>query len=224
MKSKKLSFGFYTSHRATRLCRFLASPLRGDTAIGMVLHDGEPSSELQRLCDKNAIPLICVDYKKLGIDKKQRSSYVSGILLDELTTRKVDYCFSFGAHLLVGKLLDIYRNRIINFHPSLLPAFPGIKAVDQAINYGALLIGNTAHFIDEGVDTGAIIMQSFLTRKEYSGYDSVLDLQLTMLAQIIKWLEEDRVKIKGRTVQIRDACFARDCFIPNIEFELTEIK
>jgi phosphoribosylglycinamide formyltransferase-1 len=187
----------------------------------MVLHDGTPSDELERLCDENGIDLIYIDYAKLDVTKCDRNEYLSAILLKQLLACNVDYCFCFGFRILVGNLLEIYRNRIINFHPSLLPSFPGLKAVDQAIEYGSPLLGNTAHFIDEGVDTGPIIMQSFLSRVAFNGYDSVLDLQVPMLAQIIKWLEEDRIEIAGRIVQVRSAIFDNGFFIPNIEFELT---
>ena len=52
-----------------------------------------------------------------------------------------------------------FRNRILNVHPSLLPAFPGVRAIEQAVSYGARVTGVTVHFVDEGVDTGAIVLQ-----------------------------------------------------------------
>jgi phosphoribosylglycinamide formyltransferase-1 len=55
--------------------------------------------------------------------------------------------------------VERFRNRVINVHPALLPAFPGIDAVQQAIDHGAKVTGVTVHFVDEGVDSGPIIMQ-----------------------------------------------------------------
>ncbi|HNX91353.1 MAG TPA: formyltransferase family protein [Candidatus Omnitrophota bacterium] len=222
MKNNSVKFGFYTSNRATRLRKFLSGPLRGNSIIGMVLHDGIPSDELKNLCDQNGIDLMAVDYVELGVDKSRRNKYLSDVLLEQLVARGVDYCFCFGSCILVGDLLRVFRNRIINFHPSLLPAFPGIKAVDQAIEYGARFLGNTAHFIDEGVDTGPIIMQSIISAEAFSGYDSVLDQQLLMLAQIIKWLEQGRIEVSGRKVNVRDAVCDDLTFMPNVEPDLLQ--
>ena len=78
----------------------------------------------------------------------------------------------------MGKLLEAYRNKIINFHPSLLPSYPGLNAIDKAIEGNSLLLGNTAHFIDEKVDTGPIIMQSILPISLFNHYEDVLSLQI----------------------------------------------
>jgi phosphoribosylglycinamide formyltransferase 1 len=61
--------------------------------------------------------------------------------------------------ILTEGFIGRFRDRVINVHPSLLPAFPGLAAVQQAIDHGVKLIGVTVHFVDEGVDTGAIILQ-----------------------------------------------------------------
>jgi phosphoribosylglycinamide formyltransferase 1 len=61
--------------------------------------------------------------------------------------------------LLAPEFVERFRNRVINVHPALLPAFPGIDAVQQAIDHGAKVTGVTVHFVDEGVDSGPIIMQ-----------------------------------------------------------------
>jgi phosphoribosylglycinamide formyltransferase-1 len=61
--------------------------------------------------------------------------------------------------LLDAAFIARYPDRIINVHPSLLPAFPGLAAVQQAVDYGVRVFGVTVHFVDEGVDTGAVILQ-----------------------------------------------------------------
>ena len=61
--------------------------------------------------------------------------------------------------LLSGGFLERFRGRVINVHPALLPAFPGLRAVEQALEYGVKVFGVTVHFVDEGVDTGPVILQ-----------------------------------------------------------------
>lgn len=61
--------------------------------------------------------------------------------------------------LLSGAFLDRFRGRVINVHPALLPAFPGLRAVQQAVAYGVKVFGVTVHFVDEGVDSGPVILQ-----------------------------------------------------------------
>ncbi len=61
--------------------------------------------------------------------------------------------------LLSGGFLERFRGRVINVHPALLPAFPGLHAVEQALDYGVKVFGVTVHFVDEGVDTGPVILQ-----------------------------------------------------------------
>ena len=61
--------------------------------------------------------------------------------------------------LLSAALIDRFRGRIVNVHPSLLPAFPGVRAIEQALDYGVRVTGVTVHFVDEGVDSGPIILQ-----------------------------------------------------------------
>jgi phosphoribosylglycinamide formyltransferase-1 len=61
--------------------------------------------------------------------------------------------------LLTRTMLDGFKNRIVNIHPSLLPAFPGVDAQEQAFDYGVKVTGCTVHLVDEGTDTGPILMQ-----------------------------------------------------------------
>ena len=79
---------------------------------------------------------------------------------DWLEAQGVELVVLAGYMAILGEaFIGRFRDKIINIHPSLLPAFPGLAAVQQAIDYGVKLVGVTVHFVDEGVDTGAIILQ-----------------------------------------------------------------
>jgi phosphoribosylglycinamide formyltransferase-1 len=90
-----------------------------------------------------------------------------------------------------------FPDRIVNVHPSLLPAFPGLAAVQQALDYGAKLFGATVHFVDEGVDTGAIILQSAIPLPPDADAPTALDLlrpiEHTLLPDAIRLIAAGRL-------------------------------
>ncbi|MFP5108364.1 phosphoribosylglycinamide formyltransferase [Neobacillus sp. C211] len=99
----------------------------------------------------------------LAKDYSNKQAYELGIL-DELTQRKVDFIVLAGYMRLLGNvLLQAYDRKIINVHPSLLPAFAGKDAIGQALDYGVKVTGVTVHYVDEGMDTGPIIAQQAVT-------------------------------------------------------------
>jgi phosphoribosylglycinamide formyltransferase 1 len=81
-------------------------------------------------------------------------------IADWLTAREVELVVLAGyMQLLAPEFLARFPQRVINVHPALLPAFPGLNAVEQALAYGVKVFGVTVHFVDEGVDTGPVILQ-----------------------------------------------------------------
>ena len=99
-----------------------------------------------------------------------------------------------------------FENRIINIHPSLLPAFPGRDAQKQALDYGAKITGCTCHFIDEGVDTGPVILQAPVSIEDRDDYASlskkILKEEHRILAESVKMFCEGRINIIDRKVFI----------------------
>lgn len=82
------------------------------------------------------------------------------IILQQLKEREIEFIILAGYMRLIGpELLGAFRHRIVNVHPSLLPAFPGKDAIGQALGSGVTITGVTVHFVDEGMDTGPIIAQ-----------------------------------------------------------------
>lgn len=115
-------------------------------------------------------------------------------------------CLAGFMRLLSPEFVSLFRDRILNIHPSLLPSFPGLHAQRQALEYGAKISGCTVHFVDKGLDTGPIIIQKstpvFSYDTEETLSDRILRDEHLIYPKAIKMITESRVKILGRTVQI----------------------
>jgi len=106
-------------------------------------------------------------------DYASKEAYETEIL-KKLKRANVQWIALAGYMRIVGKtLLDAYENRIVNIHPSLLPAFPGKDAVKQALDAGVKVSGVTIHYVDEGIDTGPIIAQEPVTVFSNDTYESL---------------------------------------------------
>lgn len=151
--------------------------------------------------------------KTIVFDRETYSKALSDEILKVLKN-KVNLIVLAGFTSILNKdFIENFKNKIINIHPSLIPNFCGkgmygIKVHEAAINYGVKVSGCTVHFVDEGTDTGAIILQK--TVNVY-GEDSAESLQKRILLEehkalpeAIKLIGEDRVKIKGRVVYIKE--------------------
>ena len=104
-------------------------------------------------------------------------------------------------------LLGAFPNRVVNVHPALLPAFPGRHAQRQALEYGVKITGCTVHFVDEGVDTGPIILQAPVPVAEDDDEDRlaarILVEEHRTLVEALRLLAEGRLTVDGRRVRIR---------------------
>lgn len=100
-----------------------------------------------------------------------------------------------------------YRNRILNVHPTLLPAFPGAHPVADTLHYGVKVTGVTVHFVDEDVDSGPIIAQTAVpvldTDDEESLHARIQIEEHKLYPQVIKWYAQDKLKIEGRRVIVQ---------------------
>jgi len=221
-----MKIAFYVSNNAARLTKAVKQLVEHHELnnlldeIKFIFRDSEVNDELYIICNMLGIRFIQNNMQ----DVKDKSSAVSDKLFQLVKEMNIDYLIVFGSRILKGEILSEYKNRIINFHPSLLPAFPGIKSIDQAVKYGSFLLGNTAHFIDEGIDTGSIIMQNIYVLNGDIDYDEILDRQIPMLFQILIWLRDNRIIVADRRVSIKNAKYSLDDFIPNLEIKYQFLK
>jgi phosphoribosylglycinamide formyltransferase-1 len=106
-------------------------------------------------------------------DRDTRDAAVAGWLAE----RGVELVVLAGyMQLLGGDFLARFPDRVINVHPALLPAFPGLDAIGQALAYGVKVFGVTVHFVDEGVDSGPVILQRAIDLPDATSVDDVHDL------------------------------------------------
>jgi phosphoribosylglycinamide formyltransferase-1 len=128
-------------------------------------------------------------------------------IADELKRRNAELVVLAGFMRMIGKpLIDAFPNRIMNIHPALLPAFPGLHGQTQAIDYGVKIAGCTVHFVDEGVDTGPIIIQAAVPAypddTEETLSERILRLEHKIYPEAIRLFSEGRLKVDGRIVRI----------------------
>lgn len=129
-------------------------------------------------------------------------------IADELKKRDVELVVLAGFMRIVRKpLLDAFPNRIMNIHPAILPSFRGLHGQRQAIEYGAKISGCSVHFVDEGVDTGPIIIQAAISVSPDDNEESlsarILRLEHKILPEAIRLFSEGRISVEGRVVKIK---------------------
>jgi phosphoribosylglycinamide formyltransferase 1 len=129
-------------------------------------------------------------------DREARDAAVG----DWLEEREVDLIVLAGyMQLLSPTFVQRFANRIVNVHPALLPAFPGLEAVQQALDHGSQVTGVTVHFVDEGVDSGPIIMQRAVPVPPSRDWDELEEqihaTEHTLLPETIRLIAAGRVRI-----------------------------
>lgn len=188
------NYAIYCSGNATRVIKFYKKYNITEFPLKIIVYDGGNLVIEEEL--KNVFGEKLINFKHdITLTKKQQSDSFSSFLLNQFKTKEIDFVFCFGSKILKKKLINQFKNKIINFHPSLLPKYPGLNSIDQAIQNNESELGNTAHYIDEGVDTGQIILQSRINSKEFVNYDTVLDLQIEMLRILWNTIENDPNKL-----------------------------
>jgi phosphoribosylglycinamide formyltransferase-1 len=124
--------------------------------IAIVVSDVADSGILQRARERG----LPSEFIAPGKFRTKLDDDAERILIEKLQEAKVDLIVLAGfMRILKGEFLRVFANRVVNIHPSLLPAFPGLESWKQALDYGVKFTGCTVHFVDQGVDTGSIIAQ-----------------------------------------------------------------
>lgn len=209
-----LKIAVLVSRRGSNLQAIIDSIGSGElpAEILCVISDKPGAFGLER-ARKHGIQAVVVDYKRIaGDDAKTRGraslrdAYES-ILLETLKRYNPDLICLAGYMRIVGKdVISAFKNRIVNIHPALLPSFPGLDSQKQALEYGVKISGCTVHFVDEGCDTGPVILQKSVPVLEGDTEASlsarILEQEHKAYPEAIRLIAEGRVRIEGRKVRI----------------------
>ncbi len=191
------------SGRGSNLQAIIDSIEEGDleARISVVISDARDAYALLR-AKKHGIEAVFVDPEKYSSKELYEKE-----VLKTLEKHNAELVLLAGYMRILGKtLLSAYKNRILNIHPALLPAFPGLHAQKQAFEQGVKVAGCTVHFVDEKLDGGPIIMQSCVEVKEddtdKSLADRILEQEHKIYPEAVKLFVENRLSIEGRKVKI----------------------
>jgi phosphoribosylglycinamide formyltransferase-1 len=167
-----MKLGVLASGAGTNLQAILDT-VHGRDGISLVAvasdQSGAPALERARLAGIETAVFTADDHP----DRAARDAAVAAWLAE----RGVELVVLAGYMQLLGRdFLARFPDRVINVHPALLPAFPGLDAIGQALAYGVKVFGVTVHFVDEGVDSGPVILQRAIELPEATDVDEVHDL------------------------------------------------
>lgn len=177
--------------------------LLGDGRIELLVSD-KPEAPVAQRAEDAGLPALLLRPK----DFASREDYEAEIVA-ELQRREIGLIVLAGyMRLITPVLLTPYAGRIINVHPSLLPAFAGKDAIQQALDYGVKLTGVTVHFVDGGMDTGPVIAQRSVVVRDNDTADSLAErihkVEYELYPEVVGALASGKVELDGRKTIIRE--------------------
>jgi len=201
---KKKTVSFLISGRGSNFSAVAEKIIAGKIKAkpGIVISNKDNAAGLEK-AGEYGMKTFFVDPKKFPSREDHENEIIR--LLDEHNT---DLVIAAGyMRILSSRFVSAFKNRIINIHPALLPSFPGVDGQKQALDYGVRFTGCTSHFIDEGTDTGPIILQSVIAI-EQDDTEASLSLRILkeehrILPESVKLFCEDRLEVRGRKVYIK---------------------
>lgn len=195
--------GVLVSGSGTNLQALLDAEASGALAaqVRVVISNKPGVAALDRAA-RHAVPAVVISHK----DHLTREGF-DRALVEALRAHEVELVVLAGfMRLLTPVFLDAFPMRVINVHPSLLPAFPGVDAQAQALAYGAKVTGCTVHFVDAGVDTGPIIAQAPVPVLDDDTVDTlrarILREEHRALVAAVNAVAQGRARVEGRRVTL----------------------
>lgn len=199
----KMVLGVLASGRGSNLQAILDAIDAGrlSAKIGVVISDNPDANVIKRSIEWD-VPVVCIERKQY----ESKEAWETAIA-DELNVHQAELVVLAGfMRILSPYFVNRLSGRVMNIHPSLLPAFPGRNAQEQAVNHAVKVSGCTVHFIDEGMDSGPIILQEAVPLEEGDTPETlaerILHVEHVLYPRAIGLYCEGRLKVEGRRVTI----------------------
>jgi len=201
--TRRLRIGVLASGGGSNLQAIIDRCQDGSIAaeIAVVITNNPDAGALER-ARRGGIPQRCINHR----DYNGREAF-DAALVSALREAGVELVVLAGFMRIITRvMLDAFPQRIINIHPALLPAFPGLHVQQQALDYGARFSGCTVHFVDGGVDTGPIIIQAVVPVLPEDSAETlaarILEQEHRIYPRAIDLIAQGRVRVEGRQVII----------------------
>lgn len=174
-----------------------------------VVISNKPDARGLKIAQKLGVKTEVIESVGLKGDRWEYDKKIVSVLTKyDITPKNGLICLAGFMRIISPQFIRKYKNRIMNIHPALLPSFPGLDAQKQAIKYGAKYSGCTIHFVDDGVDTGPVIIQA-VVKVNYNDTEKTLSKRILvkehqMYPEAIRLFVEKKIMIEGRRTIIKD--------------------
>lgn len=203
--ANKIALGVLVSGSGTNLQAIIDNSIAGkiDAVIKIVISDNKNALALDR-AKQSDIPTAVFQKKNY----KSKREFENAIIA-ELKEQCIDLvCLAGFMKILSPVFLNEFSGRIMNIHPALLPSFPGLHAQKQAFDHGVKITGCTVHFVDDGTDTGPIILQAAVPVRQTDTVEvlsnRILSEEHRIYSEAIQLFAEGRLEIDGRRVIVKE--------------------
>jgi len=205
MGEERLRIGVLASGRGSNfeaIARAVASGLV-PAALEVLIVDRPGAAALAR-AREHGVEALCIDPREHPGREAHEKAVIAA--LDERRVGLV--CLAGYMRLVSDGFVRHFEGRLMNIHPSLLPSFPGLHAQRQALRHGVKLAGATVHFVDEGIDTGPIVLQAAVPVRDDDTEETlagrILVEEHRIYPEAIRLFAEKRLSVEGRRVRIKE--------------------
>ncbi|MDH3490240.1 MAG: phosphoribosylglycinamide formyltransferase [Nitrosopumilus sp.] len=203
-----LNLGILISGRGSNMESILKSIKRKKIPIKpVVVISNKPDAKGLKIAENLGVSIEIVESKGFAGSRIEYDKKVMAVLSKYGVTPKNGLvCLAGFMRIITPEFVKKYKNRIMNIHPALLPAFPGLNSQKQALEYGAKYSGCTVHFVDTGMDTGPIIIQAVVKIKENDTEESlskrILKEEHQIYPEAVNLFARKKIKVSGRQIII----------------------